>query len=63
MSTVGVIGAGSWGTALAVTLGLNGHDVRLYARNEEQLASLMKTRENLKYLPGVKLPETITLTG
>lgn len=63
MSTVGVIGAGSWGTALAVTLGLNGHDVRLYARNEEQLASLRKTRENLKYLPGVKLPETITLTG
>lgn len=63
MSTVGVIGAGSWGTALAVTLGLNGHDVRLYARNREQLASLRETGENIKYLPGVKLPENITLTG
>lgn len=63
MSSAAVLGAGSWGTALAVTLAGSGHDVKLYARNKEQLDMLINDRENRKYLKGVKLPGNITPVG
>lgn len=56
-----VIGAGSWGTALAVSLAKKGHAVNLWMRKEKQYAQMHKTRENIKYLPGVLLPDNIKL--
>lgn len=60
-STISVIGAGSWGTALSVALSKKGHDVKLWMRNEEQFLQMNKARENIKYLPGVILPNNIEL--
>ena len=57
-----VIGAGSWGTALALVLARQGHEVALWARGEEFTAQLRRDRENTTYLPGVQLPDLITPT-
>jgi glycerol-3-phosphate dehydrogenase (NAD(P)+) len=57
--TVGFIGAGSWGTTLAVYLAENGHDVRLWSHGEEQRHRLRSERENVTYLPGVRIPDSI----
>jgi 1-acyl-sn-glycerol-3-phosphate acyltransferase len=54
-----VIGAGSWGTSLAVMLSRAGIEVDLGARSAEQAAALETTRFNERYLPGVELPERI----
>src|SRR5262245_60530667 len=63
MREVAVLGAGSWGTALAVHLGLIGHDVRLWAR-DEALASDMNTRRaNAVYLPDITLPPNVLVTS
>lgn len=58
---VTVLGAGSWGTALAILLARNGHNVVLYGRESENLAQIGSLRENIRYLPGFVLPENITL--
>lgn len=60
---VTILGAGSWGTALAVLLARNGHEVWLFGRNSEELHSISSLRENLRYLPGFVLPELITPTS
>ncbi|WP_258359023.1 NAD(P)H-dependent glycerol-3-phosphate dehydrogenase [Moorella sulfitireducens (nom. illeg.)] len=57
--TIAVIGAGSWGTALAVLLARKGFQVNLWARRPEIVSELDKTKENKGYLPGVKLPAGI----
>ena len=57
-----VIGTGGWGTALAVLLNGNGHAVTLWGRLEEEVAPILQTRENRLLLPGVKVPEAITVT-
>lgn len=57
--TVAVLGSGSWGTALALLLARNGHDVTLLGRDAEEISILRTTRENLKYLPGFVLPENV----
>jgi glycerol-3-phosphate dehydrogenase (NAD(P)+) len=54
-----VIGAGSWGTALAKLLGDKGENVLLWAHKPEHVAVLQKDLENKKYLPGAKLPKTV----
>ncbi len=56
---VAVLGAGSWGTALAVILARNGHEVRLICRTKEEADELTSTRENLPYLPGFVLPREV----
>ena len=60
---IGVIGAGSFGTALAMILANKGHEVTVWARDFIQVNQMIKTRENSHYLPGVKLPETIEFTS
>lgn len=59
MKKIGVIGAGSWGTALAQTLAGKGFEVRIWDLNKEHLAEMREKRENVKYLPGVKLNDNI----
>jgi glycerol-3-phosphate dehydrogenase (NAD(P)+) len=54
-----VIGAGAWGTALAVAFARAGLDVELGCRSREQAEELFATRENARYLPGVVLPERV----
>ena len=58
-SPVAVIGAGSWGTALAKLLGDIGENVLLWAHNQDHVSTLQSDRENKKYLPGARLPETV----
>jgi len=58
-SQVAVIGAGNWGTALAKLLGDKGEKVLLWAHNPEHVSALQRDRENKKYLPGAKVPETV----
>jgi glycerol-3-phosphate dehydrogenase (NAD(P)+) len=60
---VAVLGAGSWGTALAIHLGRVGLPVRLWARDPELAASLRTRRENPRYLPGAVLPDGVTVTA
>ncbi len=55
-----VIGSGSWGTALGLLLARNGHHVWLSGRDIEEVSSIQSCRENLRYLPGFILPETVT---
>jgi len=59
LMTVTVVGAGSWGTALALVLARNGHEVRIVGRESDALSSLSICRENLRYLPGFVLPEGV----
>ena len=59
---VAVLGAGSWGTALAKLLADKGHAVRLWARNAEQAAAIEAARENRRYLAGFALPPTLHAT-
>lgn len=60
---VAVVGAGSWGTALARVLGTNGHTVRLWAREAEVVDAINHRHENPDFLPGVILPEAISATS
>ncbi len=56
-----VIGAGSWGTAVAVLLARGGLEVELGTRSEDKAALIGRKRQNDEYLPGVKLPEGVTV--
>ena len=59
---IAVIGAGSWGTALSVSLSGNGHTIRIWDVNADHLKELEEKRENVKYLPEVKLPDSIQIS-
>jgi glycerol-3-phosphate dehydrogenase (NAD(P)+) len=63
MAAVTVLGAGSWGTALAVHLGRIGHDVRLWARDEALAREMAARRANAIYLPDVTLPPNVSVTA
>jgi glycerol-3-phosphate dehydrogenase (NAD(P)+) len=52
-----VLGAGSWGTALAIQLARNGSSVALWGHDPDEVAALVRDRENRHYLPGVPLPD------
>ena len=58
-----VIGAGSWGTALAHLLSRNGHRVRLWSYEREVEVELREARENRSYLPGIRIPEAVEVSG
>lgn len=63
MACVGVIGAGSWGTALALLLHKNGHDITVWSIDEKEVQLLSTEREHKSKLPGVKLPEDMKFTS
>lgn len=63
MAKIGVVGAGSWGTALAILLHNNGHEVTTWSRKEEDVKLFTEKRENPSKLPGVKIPEQIAFTS
>ena len=60
--TIGVIGAGAWGTSLALTAARAGRVVRLWAREPQVVEAINRCHENRQFLPGVPLPATITAT-
>jgi glycerol-3-phosphate dehydrogenase (NAD(P)+) len=62
MERISVIGAGSWGSALAVALGRKGHAVTLWAYESEVVESINSRHENELFLPGIPLPAQITAT-
>jgi glycerol-3-phosphate dehydrogenase (NAD(P)+) len=59
---VAVVGAGSWGSAVAALVG-SAHPATLWARSEELASSIQRSRENGTYLPGVRLPDGLTATA
>jgi glycerol-3-phosphate dehydrogenase (NAD(P)+) len=56
-----VIGAGAWGTALALAIARKGHEVWLWGRDIEQMLAMQATRCNARYLPDIKFPESLKL--
>ncbi len=58
-----VLGAGGWGTTLAILLNENGYDVTLWEYNPEYAKTIAEYRENFYYLPKVKIPENIEITN
>ncbi|MEE1087198.1 MAG: NAD(P)H-dependent glycerol-3-phosphate dehydrogenase [Schaedlerella sp.] len=63
MANVSVIGAGSWGTALAILLNDNGNQVTMWSIDPEEVRMINEDHEHGKKLPGVKISERITATG
>jgi len=63
MSRIAILGAGSWGTALAIHLARAGHAVRLWARDEALADRMIASRLNATYLPGVELPADVRPTS
>ncbi|MCI8710538.1 MAG: NAD(P)H-dependent glycerol-3-phosphate dehydrogenase [Dorea sp.] len=62
MANVGIMGAGSWGTALALLLHSNGHRVTVWSISEEEVKMLSEEREHKSKLPGVKIPDDMIFT-
>jgi len=58
-----VIGDGAWGTALAMVLAGNGHSVRVWGPFPDYIETVVRSRENSRYLPGVRLPQSIGWTA
>ncbi|PWG63430.1 NAD(P)H-dependent glycerol-3-phosphate dehydrogenase [Spiribacter halobius] len=63
MQRFAVLGAGSWGTALALVLARNGHTVRLWGHDRERMAALARERRNTRYLPDAALPDQVAPTA
>lgn len=62
IENIAVLGAGSYGTCLAMLFGNAGHRVSLWARSSEQANELETTRINRQYLPNHRLPDTVYVT-
>ena len=62
MADISIIGAGSWGTALAVLLHRNGHKITVWSIVEAEIRMLQQEREHKDKLPGVRLPEDMVFT-
>ena len=62
MTKVGIIGAGSWGTALAILLNNNGHEVTIWSYKQEEIDMLKNEHEHKTKLPNVKLPYSMNFT-
>ncbi|MEZ4696147.1 MAG: NAD(P)H-dependent glycerol-3-phosphate dehydrogenase [Rhodothermales bacterium] len=63
MGRVAVIGAGSWGTALAISLATTGHSVRMWARRDVSAQYMQAARRNPTYLPGIHITDTIDISA
>jgi len=63
LNSIGIVGAGAWGTALAIALSRAGRSVTLWVREPDLASSMGKTRENTLHLPGVSLAPSITITA
>jgi glycerol-3-phosphate dehydrogenase (NAD(P)+) len=61
-STIAIMGAGGWGTALAITMARQGKDVRLWAYEPYLVETMIATRENPLYLPSIRVPESVRIT-
>jgi glycerol-3-phosphate dehydrogenase (NAD(P)+) len=59
---IAVLGAGAWGTAVAINLAQR-HDVALWARSAEQCSAMHSARENARYLPGLRFPAQVSVTA
>lgn len=62
MTNISILGAGSWGTALAILLAKKGISINLWVRNTSLLDILVNLRENTRYLPGIKIPNNVNFT-
>ena len=60
---IGVLGAGSWGTALAIHLGRRGHDIQMWARDPALAHDIAERRANVVYLPDMLLPDSVIVTA
>src|SRR6516162_1402105 len=60
---IAIVGAGGWGTALAITMARDERDVRIWAYEPYLVETLKATRENPLYLPGVRVPETVFISN
>ena len=63
MAKIGILGSGGWGTAVAIMLANNGHNVVLWSFSKEEKENLVKYRENKPYLPGVEIPDNVSFTN
>ncbi len=63
MPVLGILGAGSWGTALAIALAPRFESVQLWARDPERAQAMAQSRENQRYLPGFLLPGNVNITA
>lgn len=63
MDPIAIAGDGGWGTAVALVLAGNGRSVRVWGIDAAYVAETERTRENTRYLPGVRLPDSIRFTG
>lgn len=62
-SAIAVIGAGSYGTALAICLARNGNHITLWGRNSQDITQMAQQRLNQKYLPDIRLPDSLHVTA
>ncbi|GGI89332.1 NAD(P)H-dependent glycerol-3-phosphate dehydrogenase [Legionella impletisoli] len=62
-TTVAILGAGSWGTAVAIHLAHSGHRVLLWGHNPDTMAEMQQQRCNVRYLPGIHFPENLMATS
>lgn len=60
---IAILGAGSYGTALAFCFARNGHPVIMWGRDDQQISDMQSQRQNLKYLPGFDFPESLEVTS
>ena len=63
MANIGILGAGSWGLGLALLLNNNGHNVTVWSVLNDEVVMLQTEREHKRCLPGVRIPDSITISG
>lgn len=63
MAKITIMGSGGWGTAVAIMLAENGHQVTLWSYFPEESENLKQSHENIPFLPGVKIPESVRFTS
>lgn len=63
LQTIGIVGAGAWGTALAINAARAGRNVKLWGRDAEAIAAMVSARINARYLPEIRLDHAIELTA